>query len=100
MESEVVYYLYTFEAKVDGKYQKFYFENKKDAALARFMMYKTYDYERLTINNFVVPVSCVEREMLRDDQLKRLDYFSNYKQFEDYICGRTPKEETSEKGQD
>lgn len=99
MESEVVYYLYTFEAKVDGKYKKFYFENKKDAALARFMLYKTFDYERLTINNFVVPVSHVERKMLRKEQIKDISYFSSYRDFENYICGRIAPENNPEKGQ-
>ena len=99
MESEVVYYLYIFEAKIDGKHQKFYFENKKDAALARFMLYKTFDYERLTINNFVVPVSHVERKMLRKEQIKDISYFSNYRDFENNICGRTTPENNPEKGQ-
>ena len=64
-------------------------------------MYKTYDYERLTINNYNVPVSQVERAMLNEEQVKRIDYFSTYKQFENYICGRTQTNENQkERGQD
>ena len=88
MESEVVYYLYTFDAKINNKRYYFYFENKADAEIARFVTYSLYDYERLTINNFNVPVSHVERVMLKENQLKTTRYFSSYEEFEKHMCGK------------
>ncbi|MBE5756119.1 MAG: hypothetical protein E7341_05560 [Clostridiales bacterium] len=101
MESEVVYYLYTFEVKVGGVRKKFYFENKKDAELARFVCYKNFDYERITTRNYRVPVSMVERVMLRKPQLDKTPYISNYADFEKVWFGEPEKPEIqTEKGQE
>ena len=81
MESEVVYYLYTFEVKVGNKYKKFYFENKEDAAIARFSAYCTFDYERLTINGFVPPVSQPARVMFRKNELEKIEVLPSYEDF-------------------
>lgn len=102
MESEMFYYLYTFEVKVGNKYKRFYFESKKDAALARFIAYKNFDYERITTRNFNVPVSYVERVMLSEEKLKKTPYFSTYADFEKVWCGKGepdtyPTEQSSEK---
>lgn len=103
MESEVVYYLYTFEVKVGNKYKKFYFENKLNAEQARFICYKNFDYERITTRNYKVPVSHVERVMLREEQLKNTPYFSSYEDFEKVWCGKGEPdtiENESQKGQE
>lgn len=93
MESEVVYYLYTFEVKVGGHRHQFYFENKNDAELARFICYKNFDYERITTRNYRVPVSMVERVMLRKHQLDKTPYISSYADFEKIWFGEPEKPE-------
>ena len=81
MESEVVYYVYTFEVKVGNKYKKFYFENKSDANIARFAAYCTFDYQRLTIKGFTPPVSQPTRIMVKKDELDRINVLSSYEDF-------------------
>ena len=81
MESEVVYYAYVFEVKVGNKYKKFYFENKEDAAVARFEAYCAFDYQRLTIKGFTPPVSQPTRVMLKADDLKNIEVFSSCEDF-------------------
>lgn len=101
MESEVVYYLYTFEVKVGGVRKQFYFENKQDAEMARFICYKNFDYERITTRNYKVPVSMVERVMLRKHQLDKTPYISSYADFEKIWFGEPEKPKTqTEKGQE
>lgn len=101
MESEVVYYLYTFEVKVNGHRHQFYFENKFDAEKARFICYKNFDYERITTRNYKVPVSMVERVMLRKPQLDKTPYISSYADFEKIWFGEPEKPEIqTEKGQE
>ena len=102
MESEVVYYLYTFEVKIGNKYKKFYFEDKFDAEKARFIAYKNFDYERITTRNYHVPVSQVERVMLNKSRLESTPYFSNYDEFESVWFGKGEPDTTKneqEKGQ-
>ena len=70
MEKVTFYRLWFFENLKIGK--KFYFENKFAAEVARFNEYKKYDYERLTIHNFVVPVSVVRSILVHEDDMEHM----------------------------
>lgn len=70
MEKVTFYRLWFFENIETGK--KFYFENKLMAEIARFNEYKKYDSERLTINNFAVPVSRVQSILVHEDDMEHI----------------------------
>ena len=78
MESEVVYYAYAFDVKINGKKQTIYFENEYDAKMGRFIAYCHFDYQRLTIKGFVPPVSQPRKVMLRQKDLENITVFSSY----------------------
>ena len=75
MESEVVYYAYAFDVKINGKKQTIYFENEYDAKMGRFIAYCHFDYQRLTIKGFVPPVSQPRKVMLRQKDLENITVF-------------------------
>jgi len=70
MEKFVFYKVYYFEDKGAG--QKYYFEDKSDCNIARFIAYKRYDGERISKRNFVVPVTHVKSALVDENTLKKL----------------------------
>ncbi len=84
MEKEVVCYIYWFKADVLGGKKSFYFENKDDAEIARFMVYKMFDSQRLSIKGFIPPVTKVRKYVLRENELKNYKILSNYDDFINY----------------
>ena len=78
MEKVIMYRLYYFE---DDSI-KYYYENSSEAEMARFVHYKKYDYQRLTIRNYKVPVSRVKSILVNEDSLKyyEISHFDNKKE--------------------
>ncbi|MBQ8425702.1 MAG: hypothetical protein IJX17_06760 [Clostridia bacterium] len=70
MEKFVFYKIYYFEDKGTG--QKYYFEDKSDCNMARFIAYKRYDGERISRRNYVVPVTQVKSALVDENTLKKL----------------------------
>ena len=73
MEKVVFYRVWYFEDFKKG--EKFYFEDKEVAEVARFSAYKSYDYERLTIRNFIVPVSTVKSVLIPEDEIDKIKIY-------------------------
>ena len=70
MEKFTFYKVYYFEDTRTK--QKYYFEDESDCNMARFIAYKRYDGERISKNNFVVPVSGVQSTLVDEKTLKTL----------------------------
>lgn len=70
MEKFVFYKIYYFED--ERTKQKYYFEDKSDCNIARFIAYKRYDGERISKHNFVVPVTRVKSALVDENTLKKL----------------------------
>ena len=79
MEKVVFYKVYKFEDTRTG--EKFYFENKDSAEMARFSVYSRYDGERISTRNFVVPVTKVKPVLILESEL---DKFIVRKGFQEY----------------
>ena len=84
MEKVVMCKLYYF----DNKGKRYYFESKTDAQLVRFVAYKGYDKERLTISRFIVPVSHVKSVFVPESEIK--NYHINH--FDDLVYHASKKE--------
>ena len=82
MEKFTVCSLYTFSVKIDGKKHKFLFENQNDARIARFLVYKSFDGERISTRNFVPPLTIVKNVFMREDDLKDIHIIKDYDDFE------------------
>ena len=80
MEKTVMCTLYCFQ----DKKQKYYCETSAEAEILRFIAYKRYDEERLTIRHFVVPVSEVKKIMVPESELYKypLSRVNNQKETE------------------
>lgn len=83
MEKVVFCKLYYFEDTRTK--ENFYFENEKNAKIARFNQYCKYDYERLTKTNFVVPVTKVTPILIEEQYIKNLN-IRDLKTKEDDFC--------------
>ena len=79
MEKVVFYKVYKFEDTRTG--EKFYFEHKGAAEIARFSVYSRYDAERISTRNFVVPVTKVRPVLILESEL---DKFIVRKDFQEY----------------
>ena len=79
VEKVVFYKVYKFEDTRTG--EKFYFEHKGAAEIARFTVYKRYDAERISTRNFVVPVTSVKAVLIHESEL---DKFIVRKDFVEY----------------
>lgn len=84
MEKEVVCYIYGFKADILGRRNSFLFEKQDDAQIARFMVYKMFDNQRLTVKGFVPPVTKVRKHVLRENELPDYRILSNYDDFINY----------------
>ena len=82
MEKEVICWLYTFSVKLQDGVHDFYFEYKSDAEIARFSVYKAFDKQRLSIENFNVPVTKPRRVKVEERYLDRYKVLSSYHDFE------------------
>ena len=70
MEKVVFYKLWYFEDC--RKNEKYYFETKQEAEVARFCAYSSYDYERLTKRGFVVPVTAVASILVSEKEIENI----------------------------
>ena len=73
MEKVIFYRVWYFEDFY--KHEKYYFENKEMAEIARFNAYKSYDYNRLTIRHFVVPLSMVKSELIHENDINKIKLY-------------------------
>ena len=71
MEKVVFYKIYKFEDTRTR--EKFYFEDKSRAEEARFCVYKRYDAERISTNNFTVPVTQVKAVLINEMDLDKFE---------------------------
>lgn len=92
MEKFIVCSLYTFSVKIDGKKHKFFFENQNDARIARFLVYKSFDGERISTRNFVPPLTMVKNIFIREDEIKDLHIIKDCDDFEQVWKKLTSKE--------
>ena len=72
MEKVIFYRIYYYEDMREG--QKYYYKDKTSCEVARFLSYKKYDYERITHNNFVVPVSKVNSVLIHEDDIHKIEF--------------------------
>ena len=72
MEKVIFYRIYYYEDMREG--QKYYYKNKINCEVARFLTYKKYDYERITRNKFVVPVSQVSSVLIHEDDIYKIEF--------------------------
>lgn len=72
MEKVVLYKVYYFEDEREGK--RYYYEDKDSCIVARFLAYKKYDYERITRNKFVVPVSQVKSLLIDEKDINKITF--------------------------
>ena len=79
MKKVIFYEVYYFEDYPSKK--KFYFEEKADAEMCRFVVYKSYDKQRLSVRNFVVPVSRVEKKLIPEDKVNAIRIIKDAKEF-------------------
>lgn len=71
MERVVLYRVWYFEDTRHG--ERFYFEDKASCEEARFCVYKSYDGERISKNNFVVPVTQAKSMLINEDFLSKIN---------------------------
>ena len=91
MKKVVFYELYMFEDR--RRKAKYYCEDKSIAEMLRFSVYCSYDGERISTRNFVVPVSHVKKVLvseeelnkIRDDIFKAEDLYSPKKRTVDFL---------------
>ncbi len=79
MEKLVFYKVYKFEDTRTG--EKFYFENKGSAEIARFAVYSRYDAERISTRNFVVPVTHVKAVLIHESELDKFIVKEGFKEY-------------------
>ena len=75
MEKVVFYRVYYFEDLRKG--ERYYYEDKPSCEMARFVAYKRYDGERISKNNFVVPVSKVKSILINEQDLDKFEIFES-----------------------
>lgn len=71
LEKVVFYKLYTFEDK--GKGKRYFYADRRSAQMARFIIYKRYDGNRISVNNYVVPVSRVREILVEEGKLEKIE---------------------------
>lgn len=76
MEKLVFYKVYFFEDLREGK--KYYYEDRPSCELARLVAYKRYDRERLSTNNFVVPISKVNMVLINENDIANYNIFESF----------------------
>ncbi len=91
MKKVVFYELFMFEDRRRKK--KYYCEDKSFAEKLRFMFYKSYDGERISTRNFVVPVSQVKKVLVSEEELNKIK--GNFINVEDFLESESnPKQRT------
>ena len=91
MEKEVMCYIYSFSVDLYNGNKTFYFEFKEDAEIARFLVYKAFDKQRLSVKGFVPPVTKPKRQMVKEKDLDKYKIHPNYDDFEIYYFELTEK---------
>ena len=83
MERVIFYRVYFFEDTRQGKC--YYYEDKNSCELARFCAYKRYDGERISKNNFVVPVTRVQEILINENDINKYVIYESFEKDEDMV---------------
>ena len=71
-----MYVIYYFDDYAKG--ERYHCESKAEADILRFLIYKTYDGDRISKNGFIVPVSEVKKMLVPMEEISKYTLISPY----------------------